>query len=485
MKSKKVGVVLIAICMILLVGTALLIALIAKRNSETADVESVTSSVRTFADWTTQEVFQDVPAMIVEGTQVTEPLDVGDKTYLINVNGTVKEDFDAYLVTLEEGGFTKYADNGENGIGGAVYNAIYTKEKLVVNVTHMVKINKTYIYASNGLPLSEHLNYKDEYVANNVEGAETTLHLMELYDRGTSFVLQLKNKHFIVIDGGLNNDAFYLLDYLEKLAPNGEKPVVEAWFFSHAHGDHMGALQEMVENSECLNRILVNGFYYNDPSQEVFQELGASAVKKTYISMAASRLKTEDGKNPEVYVPQAGQRYYFNDISIEIAFSQDAYHKSNIGTDVNDTSTWCVYNIEGQKFMEIGDAATGSISAVKRIYDSEYFDLDMYAVSHHGINVYDDFTDFLSYETLIYPCYRVGSIYYEIAKYACVEQNAYMLAKAKEAYGFGNGTVVFTFPYAVGTADVLAPTDWIYHKDVEREYEIPRAEEWEAKVVNE
>lgn len=78
--------------------------------------------------------------------------------------------------------------------------------------------------------------YKDEYVKDNIAGAKTTLHMVELSDYGNSFVVQLKNGHFILNDGARLEDLEPLITYLEELPPKGEKPVIEAWMVSHPHG---------------------------------------------------------------------------------------------------------------------------------------------------------------------------------------------------------------------------------------------------------
>ena len=72
---------------------------------------------------------------------------------------------------------------------------------------------------------------KNGYVKDNKEGAKTTFHMLELHDLGNSFLFQLKNGHFIISDGGRKTDLPYLLDYLGSLVPEGEKPVIEGWFY--------------------------------------------------------------------------------------------------------------------------------------------------------------------------------------------------------------------------------------------------------------
>lgn len=186
------------------------------------------AGIRSFADWTNNELFQTIPAMVVKKAKIGEATDYGDGTYIIDVNGTTLSDYQEYLSLVEESGFKKYVDNQ---IAESLYSTIYTKGDLVVTITQVVNLEKTYIGASDKMQLSEHLLYDSENVSKSVDGAKTKLHMMELYDNGSSFIIQLKNGHFLVNDGGNSQDAPYLFDYLESLVKDGEKPIVEAWIF--------------------------------------------------------------------------------------------------------------------------------------------------------------------------------------------------------------------------------------------------------------
>ena len=151
---------------------------------------------------------------------------------------------------LEQCGYDKYVDNGETGLEEIVYSSTYTKDSIVLTVTHMDKLEKTSISVCENLPLSEHLFYNDKYVAGVTAEAKTKVHMLELYNTGNSFVIQLKNGNFIISDGGDINDFPYLLDYMESLVPAGKKPVIEAWIVTHCHNDHMGAFEGFAENPE-------------------------------------------------------------------------------------------------------------------------------------------------------------------------------------------------------------------------------------------
>ena len=187
---KKYGRLAIVVVLLLgLAGVGVFFA-IGQKNST---VSKKPESVRTFADWTEYEVLQKVPALIADGTQIDDAMVAGGGWFSISVNGTSLENYYDYMELLEKSGFEKYYDNGENGLNGNTYTCTYTKDDLAVSVVHTVKPYKTYIIAGEKQPLTDRVFFKDEYVAENKEGAQTTLAMLELYDRGNAFVIQMKN----------------------------------------------------------------------------------------------------------------------------------------------------------------------------------------------------------------------------------------------------------------------------------------------------
>lgn len=76
-------------------------------------------------------------------------------------------------------------------------------------------------------------------------------------------------------DGGYGGELPYILDYLEKLVANGEKPIVEAWLITHPHPDHMEVFVAFVENPEYVQRLYVEGIYMDAYDAELAETLGA------------------------------------------------------------------------------------------------------------------------------------------------------------------------------------------------------------------
>ena len=185
------------------------------------------------------EIFREIPDISAKNAVIVRLDECGAGNHVMELKNISFEEYRSYLNLLSQNGFMKQVDNGSKGLEESVWNAVYCKDDLVVTVIYIAKKNQCYISVGRKLPISPHLFYQEQYVEGNCKGAKTKLHMLELYHFGNCFVIQLKNGHFIVDDSGLPADALYILDYLEELAPKGEKPIVEAWFISHGHLDHL------------------------------------------------------------------------------------------------------------------------------------------------------------------------------------------------------------------------------------------------------
>lgn len=405
-------------------------------------------------DWTAKDVFEQVPQCDSKDAK-----HYGAGNYVIEKSGTKSEYLD-YLKTVEEAGFTKYADNG-NGLNKTVFHAVYEKNTLVLTITYIETIEKIYVSATYDLPLSKHLLF-DETATNNLpKDAKTELHMMEMWFFGNSFLIRLKNGNFIICDGGTDHEIRYLIDYMESLCPNGTKPVVEAWLISHAHRDHTGVLRMIVEEDNSLaERILVNGIYFNEPNDDVLNLDSATRGDLAMIHEVTGYLKTEDGNKTQIYRPQTGQRYYFCDLTVDILLGQEQLPTEQYSGDLNDSSTWYLFNIEGQKVLIGGDGEIGGMRKIMEIYDRDFMKLDMFSVLHHTLNTWDEFTDYCTVQTVLGT--KRGEPEHNKAA------NEHLKEVTNEWLRTDDGTKVLTFPYQAGTAKCQTPFEWIYHKDRER-----------------
>ena len=376
---------------------------------------------------------------------------------------------------MEKFGFTKYADNGANGIGvssvsdeGTVYASVYKKGDLVVYVTDLCYMNQVLVSAGFDQPLSEHLfdNFSDDVI----DGAKTILYSPEIRYWGNSIIIQLKNGHFIVNDGATDCELGFLLDRLEEWTPGDAKPVVEAWFLSHYHYDHVGFMKQFESNPAWADRVIVEGFYSNVPGEDVIAFESVVAGDIGTVERVAKLLKNSKNQATPVYRVSMGQVLYFSDISVEVIFSPEVMLPSQYGIgpegkpEYNDTSIWLNYNIEGNVITIGGDADKGSMGLVMEMYDKEFLDFDIFFPFHHDGNTWDNFTNHCTYHTIIHQ--GEGDIHKpEYSHYACSWR---LCEKAEnnggDCYTRGLGDVTVTFN-TNGTYSITQAADrWAEHK---------------------
>lgn len=467
MKKKHVWtVVTLLVCLLMITGSTIFATSIVRSSKEEKE-EPI--SYDTFSAWTDIEEFQTIPVMDGDNAKIGEAANYGGSNQMVQVNDTTVEEYKEYLATLEKNGFKKHSDNGEDGMEGNAYTAAYTKGDLSVVVTQLIKGHKTYISAMKDVELSDRMIYKDEYVEGVPADAKTKIHLLELNNNGACLIIQLKNGHFVVHDGGNGYDAIYLLEFLESLTPGDEIPVVEGWFISHPHGDHFGALQEIANKTSYVKRLYVNEVFFHVPPTEMLT--AEDPLTSNLLSKIHRMFTAENGEPAKGHNPQYGQRFYFCDVMIDTCMTTDQMDpESYYSTDVNDTSSWFMNHIEGQRVLFAGDASHGGQRSVMNLYDKEYFELDVFVVLHHGMNVYQYFNEYIKAKTILYPSFNLGSIYTnKYPHFARLEENAQLRESAEEAYTCGGGTMTLTFPYKVGEAKKAAPCEWKYNGGVPKE----------------
>lgn len=414
----------------------------------------------TYAKWFPEnEVMSVVPAYIKEGVQINELTDVGDGHFQVDLNNVSLEDYWAYDSFLQECGWTEAVNNGENGLDEAVYSASLQKAEYTVTLTYIASLRKMYC-ANSTMGLSRYLFKDEEAIAKNPAGAQNKLYMRELYDFGNSYVFQLKSGHFFVNDGGNYEDGENLLKLLESLTPEGQIPVIDVMFITHAHGDHAGFLAGFFEADENIERVRINEVWYSEPSERFMNATNSESDKVRYIHMLTYSFLNEDGGFCELYRPQTGQRYYLNDIVAEVILTQEQLPLEDISGDFNDSSTWFRYTIEGQTLLFGGDGDWGGMMKIMQFYRSEFISCDIFHILHHGYNTWDVFSEFCKCRIAIdsAPTMKTDS--------NGGAANKKLQPLVEEWINWGKGTQVLTFPYQVGTAVTLPHIPEYIHAEV-------------------
>ncbi|MCL5270767.1 MAG: MBL fold metallo-hydrolase, partial [bacterium] len=104
-----------------------------------------------------------------------------------------------------------------------------------------------------------------------------------------AYVLRTAGGRVVVIDGGTKGDAPYLKGFLAALGNR-----VDAWFITHSHGDHAGALTALLEQSAAgptdagaANGPAISAIYAALPPEDRLAQFDKGALETQRAFLAA------------------------------------------------------------------------------------------------------------------------------------------------------------------------------------------------------
>ena len=219
---------------------------------------------------------------------------------------------------------------------------------------------------------------------------------------GMSYIVQLADGRFIVIDGGVNDNSSRLrmLNYMRQKT-NAEKPVIACWMITHLDGDHFDNAFEFLRTFRT--RVEVQGFAYTFPKREDFEILpGDSADTQNYkigaLSVYDSRLpKWETVKNlypdAEYWDMKAGDKKTFADVNIHVLITANERLPESVHTHNLRSAAWKMTFTQGtetedddKSFMVFGDCSGNERSQyMLDTYGESVLKSDVMQVIHHGL----------------------------------------------------------------------------------------------------
>ena len=204
---------------------------------------------------------------------------------------------------------------------------------------------------------------------------------------GLCYIFKLSNGRAIVLDGGYYYDSnaenlFLSLESLDIAKDENGEFIIEAWIFTHGHGDHNGVTKPYFDKYAHLTT--VNYFVYQLPSNSEISPTGAG-----YAGEAAFHELCKTACPEAKYInPRAGVTYYFGNATLDMLHTPDIIwsHSTPI-PDYNDSGI--IFRIagggvEGALFM--GDSGEHPSTATVKNYDISAFNSNIVQISHHGLN---------------------------------------------------------------------------------------------------
>ena len=293
----------------------------------------------------------------------------------IAYEGVTFLDFTAYGDRLVNAGYTRYASNeiGENQF------ATYVTDDTEVHLIWFSAISSfRIVFGERGdlpaISVPEYDKYTDCTVTQiGRYGASNSA-------AGESYIVQLEDGSYIVIDGGPSNakDETRLLSFLNDNKPSAHQKPKVTWMFTHLHSDHTDLAVSFLRNHS--SDIELTAICYNFPNLQTALEDSTCAA--TYTSIKALKQKYPNAKT---IVFHAGQKLLLPGCEVEILYTQEDYWPAPFET-ANDTSaTWRMTFAGGHSFLVLGDSEAGMCEQLERIY-SDTLECDILQVSHHGLN---------------------------------------------------------------------------------------------------
>ena len=206
-----------------------------------------------------------------------------------------------------------------------------------------------------------------------------TFYQVRAADMNGGFCYAIVSPHgkLIMIDGGYKGDAVQVKDFI--LAHGG---VVDQWYITHPHFDHVGALLEILDKYQ--EEISVKEVYYSPFTEEFCQWAIANPNQIESKEVLMYEAFTQTQKKQTKIKFQALKRddqITVDGISILCMNSFDSSMR-----DVNSNSLVLRINISGVVFLVTGDITDSSVQKMKNYYgeNNVLWNVDVIQAPHHG-----------------------------------------------------------------------------------------------------
>ncbi|MBQ7517852.1 MAG: MBL fold metallo-hydrolase [Bacteroidales bacterium] len=217
-------------------------------------------------------------------------------------------------------------------------------------------------------------------------------------DIGNSYILQTKGGKVIVIDGGLTGEA----DRLRDLLKNRYGGVVDQWWVSHPHSDHIGAMLDILKDPRGIT---VKEVYHSR-----FPEALGLTERSTWNMYAdplyelldnSTEIKTTDIQTP-------GGLFEIDGVLIKVlGVTNPELTTTEGGTSPYNNSSMILRIWDDSKsFLFLGDAQSecGDKLLTKNSRFYKYLTVDYVQAAHHGQQgVKESFYKSITFKKVLWP----------------------------------------------------------------------------------
>lgn len=200
-----------------------------------------------------------------------------------------------------------------------------------------------------------------------------------------SYVLRTQNQRLIVIDGGSLHDAAYLKAFIEARSNTyPHRPRVHAWFVSHPHVDHVGALTYILRH----RAVQIDQIYGSILPVDTVAKYGQGRVGQEETKTLEAFLAALSAVNTRVTEVDTGQVIQIDNVRIEILGKKNP-ELTGHGNLVNNSSVVMRVSDGSKSILFPGDLG---VEGGQKLLNTRFASLlpsDYVQMAHHGQNGVD------------------------------------------------------------------------------------------------
>ena len=236
----------------------------------------------------------------------------------------------------------------------------------------------------------------------------------DTYGNGMSMIYRLSDGSLLIFDSGSTSVKYMLYKCLKDLAGGG-KIKVAAWVLTHAHGDHYGAMYDLL-NGIYKDDFEIQEFWYNRANNTADANGAGVNLVNLFNQLAKGTTKVRALEYGKTYTLDGGR------VSAKVLCTPDKV-AGRSGLDENTNSLVMMLTIGGKKILMTGDAnePAWNFMVSQHNASSEYsLKCDYLQMPHHAVHAAGTTAAY----TAANPSYVIIPSTLALARELCTSSNA-------------------------------------------------------------